>query len=133
MKRFLIVLLTLSLFVPCAFAESIDLKSMTTDDLVALRDAVNAELAKRNFAEKEVVVPLGNYIVGEDIPVGTYTVLPGGSITSMVTVYNQRGDVVAYYTMTPSSSIGKLRLQEWQVVEVRFEPVIFTPYAGLGF
>lgn len=133
MKRFLIVLVILSLFVTCAFAESVDLKSMTTDDLVALRDAINAELAKRNFAEKEVVVPLGSYIAGEDIPVGTYSVSPGGSTVSMIIVYDNKGGIVESHSLTPSLYIGKLCLQEGQVVEVIFEPVVFNPYAGIGF
>lgn len=49
MKRLLVVLVVLSLFVPCAFAESnLEIQSMSTDMLLSLREAIDTELSKRD-------------------------------------------------------------------------------------
>lgn len=131
MKRFLSVLVTLSLFVTCAFAESVDLEGMTTDDLVALRDAVNAELSKRNFAEKEVIVPAGTYIIGEDIPAGTYTFRSTGDLIR-IDITGSKG-VYAGHVLMKDELVGKQPLEEGWTITIAFGAVIFTPYVGLGF
>lgn len=131
MKRFLIVLVALSLFVTCAFAESIDLESMTTDDLVALRDAINAELAKRNFAEKEVTVPAGTYIIGEDIPAGNYTFYCADDLVQ-VEITGSKGVYVGHVLMK-DEVVGKQPLEAGWTIKISYGSLIFTPYAGLGF
>lgn len=131
MKRFLVILVVLSLFVTCAFAEGIDLESIETDDLVALRDAVNAELAKRNFAEKEVCVPAGTYTIGEDIPAGNYTFR---STDDLVQVEITGGKAVYVgHVLMKDEVVGKQPLEAGWTIKISYGSLIFTPYAGLDF
>lgn len=130
MKRFLLVLVTLSLFVTCAFAEGVDLEGMATDELVALRDAVNAELAKRNFAEREVLVPAGTYIIGEDIPAGNYTFLCNDDI---IQIEIQGAGVYTGHVLTKGETVGKQPLENGWTITISYGSVVFTPYVGLGF
>lgn len=136
MKRFLFILVALSLFVTCVHAESIDLENMSTDSLVVLRDAINAELAKRNFAEKEVLVNVGEYIIGVDIPAGVYTISLHENVQAMqslLTVYSEKRTPVTAYNIFPSDPIGRHELKEGQIIQILFGSVVFSPYKGLGF
>jgi len=73
MKRILALVLVLISMVGIVSAETIDLSSMSFDDLVALKDQIN--IAIWNSQEwQEVTVPQGVWKVGEDIPAGTWTV-----------------------------------------------------------
>lgn len=116
-----------------AFADGPDLQSMSDDELVSLRDAINAELASRNFQEKEVTVPPGRYKVGEDIPAGTYTVSKTGAMPAMVTTYTSSGDYDLVYNISADTPIGKLQLAEGQSIEISYDSVLFSPYKGIGF
>ena len=49
MKKVLVLLLVFVSLVSAASAEGFNLSAMTTEELVSLRDAANAELAVRNF------------------------------------------------------------------------------------
>ena len=73
MKKLLAVALVLCLLMPCAVAESIDLSGLSFAELAALRDRCQAEMMKRKKWE-EVVVPVGVYEVGIDIPEGHWTI-----------------------------------------------------------
>lgn len=75
--RKLVLLVSLAVFLfsfACVSSadDVIDFSSFTTDELVAMRDIINKELAARNSVEKEVTVPVGIYTVGTDIPAGSY-------------------------------------------------------------
>lgn len=136
MKRFLcVVSLLLALTFCCitaTYAESIfDFSTMSTSDLVKLRDVINAELSVRNFAEKEVVVPVGEYIVGVDIPAGVYT-LTAHSDYCDIEVYSN-GKRIHNHFLQSSQQVGKLPLQHGQTVKIKYDSVLFTPYKGLGF
>lgn len=142
MKRFLcIVSLLLALTFCCitaTHAESIfDFSTMSTSDLVKLRDAINAELSSRNFAEKEVVVPVGEYIVGVDIPAGAYTVrIKDNNAQGYIVIRSADDDLVAHHLLGElweSTSIGKLTLHDGYKVEITYSPFHFSPYKGLGF
>lgn len=56
MKRILCVMLVMLLLIPCAFADEIDLSGMSVDDLKALRDRIDAELAARPAEPIETVI-----------------------------------------------------------------------------
>ena len=56
-----------------AFAESIDLSSMSYDELLSLQNRIVKEIQTRP-EYKVVKVPTGVYKVGEDIPVGKWTI-----------------------------------------------------------
>lgn len=73
MKRILSILFIVLLFSTSAIAEGLDLSSMSYEQLVELKRAVDNEYYARPEAEPNVLAP-GNYIVGEDIQAGTYYV-----------------------------------------------------------
>jgi hypothetical protein len=72
MKRLLTIILVM-LFAGSAVAESIDLSSMTADELEALQEQITIELKERNGVQS-VTVPIGVWKVGEDIPFGHWTI-----------------------------------------------------------
>lgn len=73
MKRIICFALLLCLLVPAAWAESLDLDSLSFQELAALRDRIQLAMMQRDEWQ-EVTVPQGVYKVGEDIPAGTWTV-----------------------------------------------------------
>ena len=123
---FLIVLLLM--FSSVAVAE--DLKTMTVDELVALRSAINAELISRGF-EKNVTVPAGSYTIGKDIPVGEYTIRTN-SVVVVLTTQDALGNYCDVYSITPTAEIGKITLFDGYKLTISAS-VIFAPYVGLGF
>lgn len=133
MKKVLALLLVLLSLVSAASAESFDLSTITTEELVSLRSAVNAELAARDFKTKEVKVPTGRYTVGIDIPAGVYTLNNPGTYFSSVNTYTPDGRFDMGFQVTPEEPVGKLELVDGQTVEIQYESVVFKPYEGLGF
>ncbi len=77
MKRALCVLLImfgLLLSVSSSFAiDSIDYSSMSIDDLRDVLLLLNSEYINRGFS-KAIKLPIGQYVAGVDIPIGTYKV-----------------------------------------------------------
>jgi len=143
-----VLVLTLA---PAAFAEW-DLSGLTFDELVALKDQIN--LAIWSSAEwQEVTVPQGLWKVGEDIPVGTWTIkCNDGYFTKIIAGTNVKpsGDGLEFpygaanMIYNPNHSMYRSdKITEWSVVlhdgdyvEVDDAPAVFTPYAGkpsLGF
>ena len=91
-RRFLCCLLACLLLVPAALGATVDLSSMTDDEVVELLTQVNQEIVKRGIA-KTAKLPEGAYIAGSDIPAGKYifTVLATGDDWGNVTVYSEGG------------------------------------------
>lgn len=155
MKKFLVILLALTLLSTAALAE-IDLSGMTYDELVALKDQIN--LAIWNSQEwQEVTVPIGVWKIGEDIPEGHWTIkpAPGGTTTWGSIKYGTKLDETGKGLASDSNGFRyseMLRLEDSDVSIVLTEldldmkvgtyfiiencDMIFTPYAGkpsLGF
>ncbi len=117
-----------------AFA-AVDLSAYTQEELLALRDSINKELLKRGI-EKEVIVPIGIYIVGEDIPAGVYTIKTindGAELKVYENIHSSRHFFYEYLTHYDSEAIGKLTLTNGNIVEIGDSNLLFTPYQGLGF
>lgn len=76
MKRILTIALTLILMMGClsiASAEgTIDFSGYTLEELLAIREELSEEIAKRPGAVK-MTLSYGKYRIGEDIPAGVYT------------------------------------------------------------
>lgn len=131
MKRVLTVVLVLLSLVSAVSAETIDLKGMTPEELVSLRDAVNAELIARGF-EKEVNVPAGTYVVGKDIPAGEYTISTKAMMLAFTTL-DSNGQYDDIHSIMPGTPIGRIQLREGYTVEIVGGTAIFSVYTGLGF
>lgn len=131
MKRIAFPLLAIAILIPCIALASYALSDMSIDELVTLRSEINAELMERGY-EKEVTIPAGTYIIGEDIPAGAYTIRHV-SRSAMVTVYDENGRISEYHSVREGEIIGKMTMLNKQTVEISSGSVIFAPYVGLGF
>ena len=75
MKRVLAIILILASLLSTAFA--VDLTGMSYDELIELKDQINVAIwASQEW--QEVTVPKGLWKIGEDIPVGYWTIRPVG-------------------------------------------------------
>ena len=116
----------------------VDLKSMTFDDLIALRDQLNAEILSRP-EWKEVKVPAGEWVVGKDIPAGSYSIVipKGGSVVihlwgAAIGDYKTNGGMRISDYLKEGQDIGKIELYEGNVLELG-SPIILAPPVSLGF
>lgn len=117
---------------------SVDVLSNYSDNYLKVLIAVmQIELRNRGFSQGEVVVPMGEYIVGEDIPAGAYSITLAeiDSVPmSIITIRSESGKVEGhYYLMKETDIVGKVTLKEGQTVEISSDSVTFAPYIGLGF
>ena len=130
MKKLVTLCLSLLLLMPvCASASDVDLASMSFDELVALKEGILEEIVSRPEF-KEVTVPTGVYIVGEDIPVGAYTVTLKSNGFGEVEINDSYKS--SYMLTSSSSQIGKLDLKKDDVVKIT-GTIISQKYAGLDF
>lgn len=153
MKKFLILIIAVCMMISCAAAEGIDLSGMSFDELVALKQKIN--LAIWNCQEwQEVTVPQGIYVVGEDIPEGTWTIRAATDHFTAIRfgdTLEPNGIEVAYSSnfgsgdaYSPASSRYResdpveftFTAKKGDYIEVGYAPALFTPYTGkpdLGF
>ena len=134
MKRFIALLLLVSVLLLFGSAYAEDLSTLDDEQLIALSVAVNSEIVRRDL-NKKVKVPAGTYIVGQDIPAGDYTIRPTG-VLLCVEIYEgevKLGNRIGIYSASQEELIGKISLKEGQIVEISFGGSTFEKYAGLGF
>lgn len=153
MKKLLcaaMALILVSCFVLPIGAESIDLSALTWDELVDLKAQITLEQMARDEWQ-EVEVPQGVYVVGEDIPVGKWTVrcktgyscyfqfgetlrenghdISWQGIHDLVYIYKSAGDDGRLTEYTFDAAEG-------YYIVISDSPATFTPFAGkpdLGF
>lgn len=140
-----------------SYAETqFDLSNMTYDELVALKDQIN--IAIWNSDEwQEVEVPQGVWLVGEDIPVGHWTISNAGGAPTWVylgtaldgsghNIDTWRSDFyfgehvvnpqASYFNPQTSKARIDVDLKEGTYVIIDGSNAVFTPYSGkpsLGF
>ena len=131
MKRTIALLLILVCVAATAAADT-DLSSMTFDELVALNKAVVMEIMTRP-EWKEVTVPGGTWIVGKDIPAGTYSITPTDSGGYIEITDKSGNSIVNQGIRNMENAIGKVELLDGYVVYIERGSVIFSPAIGLGF
>lgn len=85
MKRIASLLLSLLLLVSVSYAESINLASLSFDELAALRDQIMLEMMSRDEWQ-EVTVPVGTYQVGVHIPAGHWMINPTDGAYCYITI-----------------------------------------------
>lgn len=76
MRKFLAILIACMLLTIPAFAETVDLSSMSLNELIQLRDAVNAAINEQlDFYFSDSKIGMGYYDVGVDIKPGKYDLI----------------------------------------------------------
>ena len=91
-RRFVCLLSVCFLLIPAAVADTVDLASMSNEEIISLLNGVNAEIVRRGI-NKTATLPQGTYNAGIDIPAGKYifTCLAVGDDWGNVTVYSDGG------------------------------------------
>lgn len=154
MKKLALFLLVFTLMIAPALAE-VDLSGMSYDELVAIKDQINLAIWQSDTWQ-EVEVPQGIWIVGEDIPVGKWTIRHTDGVQTTKVVWSDaidasgaslsyNGDLYEtewlydpdnkYYDKgNPTEVTWDLKDGQYLMVEVGI--ATFTPYSGkpsLGF
>lgn len=149
MKKVLSLLVVLCLFVtPVAYASSTDdiasyIETLPTEFIAEMVRLFNAELAKRGETlkevtqlptiDKEVMVPIGSYTVGIDIPVGVYTIKNDDKQPGTIIVKTASGEAVYYEALYQDDNVGNIKLEFGYIVDIKYGPLVFAPFAPLGF
>lgn len=91
-RRFLCCLLVALLLIPAALADTVNLSSLSNEELVALLTQINQEIVDRGI-NKVAKLPQGAYIAGKDLPAGRYiyTCLAKGDDWGNLTVKSEEG------------------------------------------
>lgn len=130
MKKLLILALVLFLVPAAVHAELADLSAMSFDDLLTLRDAVNAEIKSRP-EWKEVIVPAGEWVIGEDIPAGYYSLSAEKlAITQASAPDSPYNDF--YHVIAAGGSVGKVLFIEGSIFKTS-APVVLALPVSLDF
>lgn len=139
MKKTVCFLLCIGVLFAClnvSKAESIDLSSMSFEELLTLQQKVNQAIFSCD-EWKEVEVPLGVWDIGKDIPAGRYELVPGENASTYTYPY------IVYYLErhengTPNKIRGQYRIKsgetlvielfEGNVLKIEDCSVIFRKY-----
>ena len=133
MKKLIALLIAIIILCGSAVAETPDLSGLTADELLSVIREAQALLFDQQLVDG-VRVPQGTYIIGEDIPAGTYRI----EITDGTGYYDVR-DVpdghLIHSGLTGKSynvtEIGKITLEEGNELKLVNSTFIFYPYTGL--
>ena len=140
MKKLTALVLSLILLTSVSMAE-VDLSSYSYDQLLDLNRQVQFEIMSRP-EWKEVTVPAGIYVIGQDIPEGAYTLtLAAEDVYGTVFLWGHEKD--DYDTDggclfgemiggSQGSSVGRLYMKKGNVLELSCAMIV-SPYKGLGF
>ncbi len=140
MKKVFALILVIVFLLTAAMADTLDLSSLSYEQLRDLQRLISAEIVKRP-EWKEVTVPGGEWVVGYDIPAGNYSIslYPGASYTNVFVWGEKKGDyslggglLLNSRVKVDDPKIGKVVLYTGNVVELS-GPVIFAPAVSLGF
>ena len=132
MKKLLSVILLVCMIPLFAFAEN--LADLSFDQLITLRDQINAEIVSRP-EWKETEVPAGQWVVGEDIPAGTYSITCTSHALVRVwkkAVNDYSNSGLLFNQAIKKETIGKISLEAGWIFDTS-GVVIFAPPQSLGF
>lgn len=135
MKKLFALILILALGVSCALADLPDVAGMTDADLHELNRAVQLEILSRAAATGFLVPPGEDYIVGQDIPAGTYRLEYAGDEYgyAIVAIDRYDGSISDVYSMGLSypTYVGKVILKKGHGVRIVGQHVRFVAYTGI--
>jgi len=134
MRKLITLILILAMFLPAiALADLPDISGLSTDELIELNHLIQMKL----FSEKlndGIRIPQGTYIIGEDIPAGSYRVLIEGDSGSYQLYRGNtlilNGIVGTYFNL---NEVGRIILSDGNVLQLNQCVFIFYPYTGLSF
>lgn len=83
LKYTVLVIVILSVFVSAGLGEEIDISSLSDDELLTINETVKQEMSARELLELPII-PVGTYVVGEDIKEGNYSITGKGQQTILI-------------------------------------------------
>lgn len=111
-----------------------ELNVLSNSELITLRRNVEQEIVNRRIA-KTASIPKGEYVIGEDIPAGTYSVRKGrkDNWTDSFEVYEDRYKKRRLYSfgIPDGGEIGIIVLENGMLVSFD-EPFTLTIYSGFA-
>ncbi len=132
-KKILAALCAASCAIGSGLSEIPDLTGLTKDELHAVIQEAQSILFSTNLNEG-VRVPQGTYIIGEDIPAGTYRIEISDG-TGYYNVYDKPDGFVITAGLTGPiydiSEIGKITFESGNVLELVNSTFTFFPYTGI--
>lgn len=136
MKKIFAFVLALLLLCGSVAVAEVSLAQYTAEELLALRDQINQELLKRGI-ENKVLVPIGNYIGGVDIPAGDYTITCAENGSIFIYPDEEEANKGGWYTffaiLSENEKAGKMTVKEGDFIKIMGGSFYFAPYQGLGF
>ena len=129
MKKLFAVIICIVMLFTFANAET-DLSSMAYDDLISMYHELVKEIMSRP-EWKEVNVPAGVWIGGQDIPVGSYSITATTDST-LLWIENEKGHDVIYEYYGKGETVGKITIEDGYTIHLK-KAMIFAPVASLGF
>jgi len=136
MKKLVALILAVLLLTGCALAEDWQAKlaDYSLEELQEMAAAYDAEIIRRTKESFEV--PTGTYIVGEDLPAGTYSVDYVNNAGILGLYDSQRAldtdDPYFFEIVSKTERIGKVTLKAGDILTVD-ATVSFSLYKGLGW
>ena len=136
MKKLITMLLIMAMILPaCALADLPDISGLSSDELLELNHQIQNALFSDRITEG-VKVPPGTYIIGEDIPAGTYRIeITGG--TGYYDIRFSPGGNLIHTGLTGKSygvlEIGKIIFEEGNELYICNSTFVLFPYVGLFY
>ena len=130
MKKMISLVLVFCLLPVIALSE-VDVSSLSYNQLFQLRKEIEKEIMSRPEF-KSVKVPTGEWIIGEDIPEGYYSVtaIEAFTIIEAAPDGSQLDDF--YHILQADESVGKVFFRAGSIFKTS-SPVILATPKGLGF
>jgi len=133
MKKVIAVMFAAVMLFSAACAET-DLSGLSYDELVDLQKKISTEIMSRP-EWKAVEIPIGEWIVGKDIPEGYYSIIPQGSLV-IVNGYSDGikslSNVLFTYVLSEDENVGKVFLPEGCLLE-NSRIIKLAPPVSIGF
>lgn len=136
MKK-LVCALLIALFVTVAAYAETGLEEYSFDELMQIRNMLNAEIMSRP-EWKEVTVPAGTWVVGQDIPEGVYSIRNNTKQYVNFSVWREEKDnysnngLVYNELIKGGDSFGRIELKTGWIFVSGYQ-LVFTPPVSLGF
>ena len=120
--------------------EGFDVKKYSYSELQVIYRMIRFEMMRRPEWQR-VEIPVGIWIVGEDIPAGAYSIriTPDGAANVLLwrsekDDYTDNGLIVHELLIYgKTEQIGKVYFEDGNVLEISGSPVYLCPPVGLGF
>lgn len=100
MKKFISWILLVLVIIPSGICESVDIYSMSNDELVEIFESAREEMLDRGIIteleEGQLLLYVGTYVVGKDIAPGRYDISQTGDLHYTVVIEKYEGAMLDY-------------------------------------